>query len=85
MKVTTATVVAALAAGALAAPPTHSKRAACTSAVKLDAKTNVWKNYKLHANTFYRDEVNQAAEAISDSSLKAKALKVADVGSFLWM
>ena len=84
MKVTTATVVAALAAGALAAPP-RSKRAACTSAVKLDAKTNVWKNYKLHANTFYRDEVNLAAEAISDSSLKAKALKVADVGSFLWM
>lgn len=82
MKVTSSTVIAALAAGTLAAP---HKRAACSSAVKLDAKSNVWKNYKLHANTYYRDEVNKAAEAISDASLKASALKVADVGSFLWM
>jgi cellulose 1,4-beta-cellobiosidase len=91
MKVTSA--VAAFAAGAIAAPSgdgaTPAKkvasRAACSSAVTLDASTNVWKNYKLHANTYYRDEVNKAVDAITDSSLKASAAKVADVGSFLWM
>ncbi|KAK9418642.1 putative Glucanase [Seiridium unicorne] len=85
--------VAALAAGAVAAPsgdvPTPVKkvaaRAACASAVTLDASTNVFKNYKLHANNYYRDEVNQAVDAITDSSLKTSAAKVADVGSFLWI
>ncbi|KAK6841738.1 hypothetical protein PG990_006268 [Apiospora arundinis] len=83
MKVTT--TVAVFAAGALAAPNRRGAAAACSSAVKLDASTNVWKNYKLHANTFYRSEVEKAVEAISDSSLKAQAAKVADVGSFLWI
>ncbi|KAI0151265.1 exoglucanase 3 precursor [Pestalotiopsis sp. NC0098] len=89
MKVTSA--VAAFAAGAMAAPSTTSSekkvasRAACSSAVTLDASTNVWKNYKLHANTYYRDEVNKAVDAITDASLKASAAKVADVGSFLWI
>ncbi|KAK7951640.1 uncharacterized protein PG986_007368 [Apiospora aurea] len=83
MKVTT--TVAVFAAGALAAPNRRAAAAACSSAVKLDASTNVWKNYKLHANTFYRSEVEKAVEAISDSSLKAQAAKVADVGSFLWI
>ncbi|KAK8124571.1 Exoglucanase 3 [Apiospora kogelbergensis] len=83
MKVTT--TVAVFAAGALAAPNRRGAAAACTSAVKLDASTNVWKNYKLHANTFYRSEVEKAVEAITDSSLKAQAAKVADVGSFLWI
>lgn len=89
MKVTSA--VAAFAAGAMAAPSTTgsekkvASRAACSSAVTLDASTNVWKNYKLHANTYYRDEVNKAVDAITDASLKASAAKVADVGSFLWM
>lgn len=92
MKVTAA--VAALAAGAIAAPsgdaPTPVKKVAsrasgCASAVTLDASTNVWKKYKLHANTYYRDEVNKAVDSITDSSLKTSAAKVADVGSFLWM
>jgi cellulose 1,4-beta-cellobiosidase len=92
MKVTAA--VAALAAGAVAAPsgdaPTPAKKvaaraSACASAVTLDASTNVWKNYKLHANTYYRDEVNKAVDAITDASLKTSAAKVADVGTFLWM
>ncbi|KAI0521973.1 1, 4-beta cellobiohydrolase [Xylaria bambusicola] len=77
-----------LAAGALAAPSEKTPRkaaAACSSAVKLDASTNVWTKYKLHANTFYRKEVNAAVEAMTDSSLKSKAAKVADVGSFLWL
>jgi cellulose 1,4-beta-cellobiosidase len=82
------TVVALFAAGALAAPSEKAIRkaaAACTSAVKLDASTNVWTKYKLHPNSFYREEVNAAVQAISDSSLKASAAKVADVGSFLWL
>ncbi|KAK7964967.1 hypothetical protein PG988_009971 [Apiospora saccharicola] len=80
-----ATTVAVCAACALAAPNRRGPAAACSSAVKLDASTNVWKNYKLHANTYYRSEVDKAVEAISDSSLKSQAAKVADVGSFLWI
>jgi len=91
MKVTYS-ALAAFAATALAAPPTltevHERAdpaAGCSSAVTLDASTNVWKKYTLHPNKFYRDEVMKAADAISDESLKASALKVADVGSFLWI
>ena len=90
MKISSAALVA-LATTAIAAPSsTHQEKprqagSACSSAVSLDAKTNVWKKYTLHPNVFYRKEVEAAAEAISDSSLKAQALKVADVGSFLWM
>ena len=83
----------ALAASAVAAPPSLPVRevaprkaaAACTSAVTLDASTNVFKKYKLHAHPFYRQEVATAVKAISDSRLAASAAKVADVGSFLWM
>ena len=53
--------------------------------VKLDAKTNVWKNYSLHINPFYRQSVLEAAERVKDETLKKKALKVADVGSFFWL
>ncbi|KAI1657348.1 1, 4-beta cellobiohydrolase [Daldinia decipiens] len=90
MKVTTASV-AALAAGAIAAPSNTTPRsaskaaAACSSAVTLDASTNVFKKYKLHANTFYREEVKKAVGQMTDASLKSAAEKVADVGSFLWL
>ncbi|KAI0383235.1 glycoside hydrolase family 6 protein [Hypomontagnella monticulosa] len=90
MKVTTVSV-AALAAGAMAAPSNTTPReaskaaAACSSAVTLDASTNVFKKYKLHANTFYREEVKKAVEQMTDASLKTAAAKVADVGSFLWL
>jgi cellulose 1,4-beta-cellobiosidase len=86
MKAEIATVL--LAAGALAAPSEKAPRkaaAACSSAVTLDPSTNVFSKYKLHPNTFYRSEVEKAVEAITDSSLKASAAKVADVGSFLWL
>lgn len=86
MKADIAAVI--LAAGALAAPSENAPRksaAACTSAVKLDAATNVWTKYKLHPNSFFRSEVNAAVENMSDDSLKAAAAKVADVGSFLWL
>ncbi|KAI0096078.1 1, 4-beta cellobiohydrolase [Nemania sp. FL0031] len=77
-----------LATGALAAPSEKNPRApaaACSSAVTLDASTNVWSKYKLHPNSFYREEVNKAVEGMTDASLKASAAKVADVGSFLWL
>ncbi|KAI1159255.1 1, 4-beta cellobiohydrolase [Nemania serpens] len=86
MKAEIAAVI--LAAGALAAPSENAPRksaAACTTAVKLDAATNVWTKYKLHPNSFFRSEVNAAVENMSDASLKAKAAKLADVGSFLWL
>ncbi|KAG8164439.1 hypothetical protein KVR01_006357 [Diaporthe batatas] len=78
------TAVVAFATTALAAPQ-EKRQSGCSSAVNLDASTNVFSKYKLHANNFYRDEVNKAAAAISDASLKAAAKKVADVGTFLWI
>ncbi|KAI2469478.1 1, 4-beta cellobiohydrolase [Annulohypoxylon bovei var. microspora] len=86
MKVST-TSVAALAAGAVAAPSNAPRKsaAACSSAVTLDASTNVFQQYTLHANTFYRSEVEKAVEAIADASMKTSAAKIADVGSFLWL
>jgi cellulose 1,4-beta-cellobiosidase len=85
------TAALAFATTALAAPsPTTQQKprqagGACASAVTLDAKTNVWKKYKLHPNSFYRTEVEAAVAQISDSSLAASAAKVADVGTFLWL
>jgi len=82
-------VLLAFAASAAAAPSSTSnqpvKRAACASAVTLDASTNVFKKYTLHPNNFYRKEVEEAVKQISDPSLAAAAAKVADVGSFLWL
>ncbi|KAK2607045.1 hypothetical protein N8I77_005754 [Diaporthe amygdali] len=82
MKFSAAAAVAC-ASTALAAKPRQTQ--GCSSAVTLDASTNVFAKYKLHANSFYRDEVNKAAAAISDSALAAKAKSVADVGTFLWI
>ncbi|KAI8625684.1 glycoside hydrolase family 6 protein [Xylariaceae sp. FL1651] len=84
----TETLAALFAVGALAAPSNNAPRksaAACSSAVKLDASTNVWSKYKLHPNSFYRAEVNAAVGNLSDPSLATSAAKVADVGSFLWL
>ncbi|KAH9892240.1 1, 4-beta cellobiohydrolase [Xylariomycetidae sp. FL2044] len=90
MKVTQ-TGAALFAAGAIAAPSNTVKDtpkrsvAACDAAVSLDAGSNVFQEYTLHANTFYRGEVEAAVEAMTDASLKTAAAKVADVGSFLWL
>lgn len=81
----------AFAATAIAAPSATIKEqprkvaAACSSNVTLDPSKNPFKTYTLHANKFYRDEVNAAIENLSDPSLAAAAAKVADTGSFLWM
>ncbi|KAL0930223.1 exoglucanase 3 precursor [Colletotrichum truncatum] len=89
MKFTTATV-AALASTALAAPSSTREEqprqasSACSSSVSLNAKTNVFQKYTLHPNNFYRAEIEAAAEGMS-GSLKDQALRVADVGSFVWL
>jgi cellulose 1,4-beta-cellobiosidase len=57
---------------------------ACASAVSLNAKTNVWKQYTLHPNSFYREEIEAAAENMS-GELREQALRIADVGSFVWL
>jgi cellulose 1,4-beta-cellobiosidase len=44
----------------------------------------VWTNYKLHANSFYRGEVEEAAAQMSGEAAEA-ALRVADIGTFLWL
>lgn len=84
-----ASAIAALAATVLAAPPLepHQKRqsSGCSSAVNLDASTNVFASYTLHPNSFYRDEVNAAVANMTDSTLATKAAKLADIGTFLWL
>ncbi|KAK3332415.1 exoglucanase 3 precursor [Cercophora scortea] len=90
MKLTNSAILA-FAASAVAAPsattPVKPRKAAaaCSSAVTLDASTNIWTKYKLHANTYYRKEVEAAVSAMTDSSLAASAAQVADVGTFLWL
>jgi cellulose 1,4-beta-cellobiosidase len=75
------TSLLALATAATAIP----QKRACSSAVSLSGSSNAFASYTLHPNSFYRAEVEAAANSISDSTLKAKALKVADFGSFLWL
>ncbi|GAB1316276.1 1,4-beta-D-glucan cellobiohydrolase cel6c [Madurella fahalii] len=80
----------AFAATAIAAPsPTTPQKprqaSGCASAVTLNAQTNVFKQYTLHANSFYRSEIEAAVQSMTDSALAAQAAKVADVGSFLWL
>lgn len=85
MKITAATLMA-FAAGAIGAPQSAIRRQApggCDAPVELDASTNVWTNYKLHANSFYRSEV-EAAAADMDGDAAEAALRVADIGTFLW-
>ncbi len=65
----------ALSLGAVAlASPKLQRRAACTSNVTLGSG-NAFASRKLHANIYYRAEVEAAAAAASDSSLKAQILK----------
>lgn len=86
MKLSSATLIA-FAAGAIGAPADivtpRQAPGGCSSAVKLDAKTNVWTSYTLHPNNFYRSEVEAAAAKMSGADAQ-KALKVADIGTFLW-
>ncbi|KAI1371834.1 glycoside hydrolase family 6 protein [Hypoxylon crocopeplum] len=57
----------------------------CSTPAVLDAETNVWETHTLHPNIYYRNEVEQAIEAIKDVELRQRAAKVADIGTFIWM
>lgn len=81
MKCSTLTLAALI--GAASASPTLQTRAACTSAVKLSG--NPFTGRTLYANSHYGDAVRAAANQITDSTRKAQALKVASVGTFLWL
>lgn len=59
--------------------------AGCDAPVKLNSSENIWKEYKLHPNIIYRNTVTNAAENITDPSMKARALRVANTGTFTWM
>ncbi|KAF9011010.1 cellobiohydrolase-like protein II precursor [Hymenopellis radicata] len=75
----------ALGAAVALAAPNNRKRAACTSAVNIPQSQNPFSGRTLHANSYYGDRVRAAAQNMTDSSLQAAALKVANVGSFLWL
>lgn len=83
MRSTTSSLLALATAAAALPSPVHKR--ACDAAVKLDAGSNVFKEYNLHANSFYRGEVEAAIANLKDTSLAAAAKKVGDVGSFLWL
>ena len=77
------TAIVVCATTALAAPQ-EKRQSGCSSAVTLDASTNVFSKYKLHANNFYRSEVEAAAAEMSGAAAEA-ALRVGDIGTFLWL
>ncbi|EMD92578.1 glycoside hydrolase family 6 protein [Bipolaris maydis ATCC 48331] len=79
-----ATVASAI-SGALAFPSPVERRqsAVCSSPVTLSG--NPFANRTLAVNSFYASEVKAAVTKITDSSLAAKAAKVADIGSFFWI
>jgi cellulose 1,4-beta-cellobiosidase len=57
--------------------------AACATPVTLSG--NPFASRSIYANPFYASEVSAAAAQMTDSALAAKALKVAEVGTFQWM
>jgi len=83
-------LVASAITGALAAPSpvengpitARANAAACATPVTLSGNPFT---RSVYANKEYAKEVSSAAAAITDSALKAKASKVASVGTFLWI
>lgn len=61
-----------------------SLAARCGTNVNLTGK-NPFLGRKVHSHKRWREEVLAAADAIGNADLKTKALKVADVGTFLWV
>ena len=89
MKLSAATLIA-YALGALGAPASTIETVAprqapggCSSPVRLDAQTNVWTSYTLHPNSFYKSEVEAAANQMSGADAE-KARRVGEIGTFLW-
>jgi len=92
MKGLFAAVLATAATSVLAAPSpvegpitarAQAAKAACATPVTLSG--NPFASRKIYANKFYSSEVMSAASAMTDPDLAAKATKVADVGTFLWI
>ncbi|KAG6898277.1 Beta-glucosidase cel3A [Termitomyces sp. T32_za158] len=48
------------------------------------ATDNPFTGYQIYLSPYYANEVTAAAADISDATLKAKALKVADIPTFIW-
>jgi len=64
-------------------PITARQVAACATPVTLSG--NPFASRSIYANKFYSSEVVSAAAQMTDAALAEKALKVADVGTFLWI
>lgn len=71
------------ATAAFASPAAPLNKRACTSPVTLSG--NPFTSRTLYANSRYASEVSAAANAITNATLKAQALRVGQVGTFLWL
>lgn len=86
------TLLAALAltSGVVAVPapePTPMPEPDKVLDARMPLATNPFAGKSFYANEFYASEVRSAASVIAqtDSALAAKASKVADIGTFMWM
>lgn len=83
--------VAAAISGVFALPsptengPITARAAAAACATPVTLSGNPFASRSIYANKFYSSEVVSAAAAITDAALSSAALKVANVGTFLWM
>ncbi|KAH8834619.1 glycoside hydrolase family 6 protein [Flagelloscypha sp. PMI_526] len=62
-----------------------AKRAACSTPVQLSGSENPFATRTLFANNHYGDYVRTAAQNMTDKSLAEAALRIAKVGTFLWL
>lgn len=91
MKLTITALLASAITGVLAAPtpseqgPITARQAASACATPVTLSGNPFAGRTIYANKFYSSEVSSAAASMTDSALKAKATKVASVGTYLWM
>ena len=91
MKFFFSALLASAISGAFAAPTpseegpitARQNSGACATPVTLSG--NPFASRSIYANKFYSSEVNAAVASMTDSALKAKATKVASIGTFLWM
>jgi cellulose 1,4-beta-cellobiosidase len=91
MKFTYTALLASAVAGVFAIPtpteqgPITARQAASACATAVTLSGNPFAGRSIYANKFYSSEVLSAAASITDSALKAKATKVASVGTYLWL
>jgi cellulose 1,4-beta-cellobiosidase len=91
MKFLFSAVLASAISGAFAAPtpseegPITARQASGACATPVTLSGNPFASRSIYANKFYSSEVNAAVASMTDSALKAKATKVANIGTYLWM